>query len=89
MVATRLVLLTACLLAPIAAKADCASDVATAYRRANTLPATDGRAALLEQIQRAEIAHHEGDDEECISAVAEANTVLNDVHVPTVPSTTP
>ena len=82
MISIRPLLCAAALLAPIAAKADCAGDVADAYRRANTLPATNGRAALLEQIQRAEIAHHEGDENECVSAVADAKEVLDDVHAP-------
>jgi hypothetical protein len=87
MVSIRPLLFAAALLAPIAAKADCARDVAEAYSRANTLPASNGRAALLEQIQRAEIAHHEGDENECLSAVADAKEVLDEVHAAPATST--
>lgn len=64
-------------IAPVAARAACADDVATAYARANALPPSNGRAALLEQIQRAEIAHHEGDEDECRTAVGDAVDVLD------------
>ena len=63
-------------LAPLAAYADCSQEVARAYERANALPPSPGRSALLEQIQRAEIAHHEGDEDECVDAVQMADDVL-------------
>ena len=66
-------------IAPIAARADCPNEVAADYARANALPATPGRAALLEQILRAENAHHEGDEGECVEAVSQATEVLNAV----------
>ena len=75
----RFVLIAATLAAPISSRAGCTDDVSAAYAQARTLPSTPGRAALLEQIQRAEIAHHEGDDAECRSALADATDVLDKV----------
>ena len=71
------VLASLIVIAPIAARADCPQEVAADYARARALPPTPGRAALLEQIQRAEIAHHEGDEDECVEAVGQATEVLN------------
>ena len=62
---------------PLVAHADCAHGVALAYRRAGTLPPSKGKAALLEQIQRADIAHHEDDESGCNDALAIATNVLN------------
>ncbi len=72
--------LAACLaIAPMAAHAGCPDGVAADYARARALPPTPGRAALLEQIQRAEVAHQEGEEDECLSALAEATEVLDKV----------
>ena len=64
-------------IAPAAARADCSQEVGAAYARAMALPATAGRAALLEQIQRAEVAHHEGDEGECADQLSSATEVLD------------
>ena len=80
----RAMLFASIALAPFLAHAECSDDVAAAYARANALPPSNGRSALLEQIQRAEIAHHEGDEEECQSAVAEATEVIE--HLTPVPA---
>jgi len=66
-------------IAPVGASATCSDEVAAAYARANALPPTAGRAALLEQILRAEVAHHEGDEEGCAKAVGQATEVLDTV----------
>ena len=65
------------LLASAAAHADCQSGTAAAMRRADALPPSPGRAALMEQIQRAEVAHHEGDDGDCTEQLAHATDVLD------------
>ena len=75
----RAMLFAMTVLGPIAAHAECSDEVAADYARANALPPSNGRSALLEQIQRAEIAHHEGDEEECQSAVSDATEVLSHV----------
>ena len=70
--------LTAALLLPSpAARADCQSGIAAAMTRANSLPRSSGRAALLEQIQRADVAHHEGDEGDCADQLREATDVLD------------
>ncbi len=63
--------------APIAARADCQAGIAGATRRAASLPASSGKAALLEQIQRAEIARHEGDETGCADQLSMATDVLD------------
>ncbi len=75
----RHILIAALLLAPIASHAGCNEDVAAAYARARPLPPTPGRAALLEQIQRADVAHHEGDEEECRNQLSDATDVLDQI----------
>ena len=79
------------LIAPGAAYADCQADIATSYERANALAPSFGRSALLEQIQRAEIAHHEGDDEACREELATALDVLGqiDTHAAARPAAAP
>ena len=64
-------------LLPLPAAAACQDDVAGAMARAEALPATPGRAALQEQIQRADIARHEGDDAECVDTLSQATEVLD------------
>lgn len=72
--------LAALLLLPCAAAhADCQSGIAAAMRRANRFPASPGRAALLEQIQRADVAHHEGDEAECQDQLRDATSVLDKI----------
>lgn len=67
----------ALVVAPLAAHADCRSGVAAASARAEALTPSSGRAALLEQIQRADIAHHEGDETECLDQLSMATEVLD------------
>ena len=71
--------LAALLLSSIAAVADCPSDIPAALQRANALPTTAGRAALLEQIQRAQVAHHEDDEGECVDQLKIATDVLDSI----------
>ena len=74
----RILLATALVtLAPIAARADCQAGIAAATKRAGGLPASSGKAALLEQIQRAEIARHEGDETDCADQLSMATDVLD------------
>lgn len=61
------------------ARADCQAGIAVAMRRAAALPPSSGRAALLEQIQRADVAHHEGDAGECTEQLREAVSVLDQI----------
>ena len=75
----RHALIAAPISTPIVAYAGCYEDVAAAHARARPLPVTPGRSALLEQIQRAEIARHEGDEEDCRSQPAEAVEVVGKV----------
>ena len=67
------------LLLPLPAAAACRDDVAAAMARAEALPPSPGRAALQEQIQRADIAGHEGDDAECADALSVATGVLDSI----------
>lgn len=67
------------MLASVSAHADCQAGVADAMRRANALPETSGRAALLEQIQRADVARHEGDQDECVDQLQSATDVLDKI----------
>ena len=69
--------LVAVLLSPLSAYADCQSGAAAAMRRAEALPPTAGRAALLEQIQRADVAHHEDDEGDCTDQLRAATDVLD------------
>ncbi len=64
---------------PLAARANCAHDVAVAYHRAAALPPSKGKAALLEQIQRADVARHEDDEGGCVDALATATSVLDHI----------
>ena len=85
----RPLLLAALLLPPVAAHADCQSGVAAAMQRANRLPVTPGRAALLEQIQRADVAHHEGDEDDCADQLKQATAVLDQIDAATKKQTRP
>ena len=69
----------ALMLQPVAAEADCQGDIAVTTARAKALPATTGRAALMEQIQRAEIARHEGDEGDCRDQLSMATDVLDKI----------
>lgn len=66
-------------LIPFPAAAACRDDAAAAMARAEALPPSPGRAALQEQIQRADIAGHEGDDGECADALSMATGVLDSI----------
>lgn len=63
------------------ASASCETGITVALHRAAPLPATSGKAALLEQIQRAEIARHEGDEGDCIGELSVATHVLDEIDV--------
>lgn len=67
------------LLPSMAAYADCPSAIEAAVQRANALPPSAGRAAMLEQIQRAQVAHHEDDEGECIDQLKLATDVLDSI----------
>ncbi len=75
----RPLLFAVLLLAPLAARADCQAGIAAAMGRADRLPVTPGRAALLEQIQRADVAHHEGDEDDCADQLKQATVVLDQI----------
>ena len=68
------------------AAAACQDDIASATARAEALPPSPGRAALQEQIQRAEVARHEGDDAECVDALSVATGVLDSIGAAKAPA---
>ncbi len=75
--ATLCLIVAPLVVAPLAARAVCQAGIAAASRRAEALSASPGKAALLEQIQRADIAHHEGDENECTDQLSMATDVLD------------
>ena len=75
--ATLFLVMAPSVVAPLAARADCQAGIAAASRRAEALSASPGKAALLEQIQRADIARHEGDETECADQLSMATDVLD------------
>ena len=74
------------ILLPFPAAAACRDDAAAAMARAEALPPSPGRAALQEQIQRADIARHEGDDAECVDALSGATEVLDRIDAAKAPA---
>ena len=74
-----IVLALAALLPSTAVRADCQAGIAAAIRRTNAQPPSAGRAAMLEQIQRADVARHEDDESECLEQLKDATAVLDQV----------
>ena len=50
---------------PGVARADCAADIDKALVQARALPQSAGKNAVLEDIERARISRHEGDEDDC------------------------
>lgn len=62
---------------PAVARTSCGSGIERALHRTEPLPETPGKAALMEQIQRAQIALHEGDESDCADELSTATDVLD------------
>jgi hypothetical protein len=61
------------------AHADCATDINRALDQAKQLPDTRGRGSLLEEIERARISRHEGDEAGCQEQIDHVLRVLRTV----------